>query len=189
MWVWPLAGELKSHMTHGTDKICMLFKTIFFCFHFSISTLVLHSWGKYQKHCYALFVFVPSFCSSPAASHSSTKASPFLFARYIVLLHASTSLPKLVFLCSDCSFLISPWNLYKFSSPPQVSPFPTCLDNVHGFVWRSGTLLYFLRTPSTGTIFMYTILFSLDLPNGHARQSLKASPFFYRPHACKAHKR
>ena len=167
----------------------MLFKKkFFFCFHFNVSTLVLHSWGNYQKHRYALFVSVPSFCSSPAASHSPTKASQFLLARHIVLLHASTSLSKLVFLCSNCSFLISPWNLYKFSSPPPVSPFPTCPNNVRGFVRRSGTRLYFLRTTSTGTIFMCTILFSLDLPNGHVRQSLKASPFFYRPHAYKAHK-
>ena len=187
MWVWPLLGELRSHIMHGTVKICMLFKKNFFCFHFNISTLVLHSWGKYPKHGYALFVFVPSSCSSPAA-YPSTKASQFLFARHIMLLHAFTSLPKQVSLCSDCSFLISPWNLYKFSSPPPVCPFPTCPDHVHGFVWRSATLLYLLRTPSTGTVFMCTILFSLDLSNGHARPSLKASPFFYRPHACKAHK-
>lgn len=131
----------------------------YFCFHFNIKYqffIPMENIRSITRPCLSL----SSFAAHPlATSHTPTQTSQWLFARHPVLLHAFTSLHKLVSLCGECPSLICLWNLNKFSSPAQGSPFPSHPDNASGFFLRPVASLYFLRMPSMGTIVTCTVIF------------------------------
>ena len=150
-----------QHLQRICTKHFLTYNSAIFLFSFQYKYTDVSFFGKISEASLGL-VSLPLlvFCSSPSRisySHSSKSITICQTQRVAICLHGSVH--KLVSLCSDCPFLICLWNLYKFSSPTQGSPFPIHPDKVHGLVLRSITKLYFLRTPSMGTIFICAMFF------------------------------